>query len=189
MSLCLKFTIVFIKNSNLVAVFRNLSKTFDTVSVDNLLNKLHLVGVRDSARQWFRSYLTNRKHYVIVNNKVSNTRSVTIGVSQGSILGPSLFLIYINDIRQTCNLLECVQYANDTTLYLSGNNLDSVCQTINSQLQLIDHWLQLNKLSQNITKTHYMLFTRSNLTTHIISMRKVTLERVDRTIFLANIVD
>ena len=155
------------ESSNLIAVFLDLLKAFDTVSIDILLNKLDHIGARGSAKQWVRSYLTNRTQYVNVNNKVSNTGSVTLGVPQGSILDPFIFLIYINDMRQSCYLLECVHYADDTTLYLSGNILDSVFQTKNLQLQRIDHWLQLNKLSLNITETHYMLFTRSNLTTQI----------------------
>ena len=72
---------------------------------------------------------------------------------------------------------------------LSGNNLDSVCQTMNSQLKLIDYWLPLNKLSLNISKTHYMLFTRSNPTIQNISMRNVSFERLDQTKFLGVIVD
>ena len=92
-------------------------------------------------------------------------------------------------MRQFCTLLECDQYADVTTLYLSGNSLDSVCQTMKSQLQLIDHWLQLNKISLNIAITHYMLFTRSNLTTQVISMRIVSLESFDQTKFLGVIDD
>ena len=104
------------ENSNLFAVFLDLSKAFDIVSNGILLNKLDHIGVRGSVKQGSRSYLTNRTQYVIVNNKVSNTGSVTIGVPQSLILGPLLFLIYIIDMRHSCNLLECVQYADDTTL-------------------------------------------------------------------------
>ena len=159
------------------------------VNTDILLYKLYRIGVRGSVKPWFHSYLSTRTQYVIVNNKESNIGNVTLGVPQGSIIGPLLFLIYISDMKKSFSLLEGVQYADDTTSYLSGKKSNSLCQNMNSQLQLIDHWLQLKKLSLNISKTYCILLTRSNLNTQNVCIRYVKLRRVDQTKFLGIVVD
>ena len=126
------------RGSHLIAVFLDLSKAFDTVSMNILLNKMEHIGIRGIINSWFKSYLSFRTQSVCINNEMSVPGCLTIGVPQGSILGPLLFLIYINDMKRCCELLNCVQYADDTTLYISGSNLNLICNTMNAQLEEID---------------------------------------------------
>ena len=109
-----------------VGIFVNLSKAFDTVDHTILLKSLRSDGITGANLAWFRSYLTNRKQYICINNdNKTNEQKVTCGVQQGSILGPLLFLIYVNDLRSASNLLSAIMFADDTNLFFEHKDIMS----------------------------------------------------------------
>ncbi len=140
-----------------IATFLDLSKAFDTVSHNILLQKLNFYGIRGVANNWFRSYLESRTQYVQFNDIISNLKEVICGVPQGSILGPLLFLIYINDLSSSIKL-QVISFADDTTVYHSGPDLTKVMRTLNDEMAKLFRWLNANKLSLNLSKTKYMIF-------------------------------
>ena len=142
-----------------------MSKAFDTISHDILIHKLEHYGIRGICRDWFASYLTNRSQYTEINGHKSTYLNINTGVPQGSILGPILFLIYVNDINNSSNL-NILCFADDTTAYKSGPNIKDLISDVNIQLQLLYIWLSCNKLSLNINKTSYTIF-RPHSNTHI----------------------
>ena len=133
-------------------------KAFETVKHSILLDKLYHYGIRGNALQWFNSYLTNRYQYVKYNNTPSDMTKMTCGVPQGSILGPLLFLLYINDIASVSNIISSILFADYTTLFCSSKNLQELTAIVNNELGNIMQWLNANKLSVNIDKTNSMLF-------------------------------
>ena len=141
-----------------VCILIDFRKAFDTVEHSILLDKLYHYGIRGNALQWFNSYLTNRYQYVKYNNTPSDMKKITCGVPQGSILGPLLFLLYINDIASVSNILSSILFADDTTLFCSSKNLQELTAIVNNELGNIMQWLNANKLSLNIDKTNFMLF-------------------------------
>lgn len=178
------------KGNYLISVLLDFSKAFDTVDHEILLNKLTKLGIRDFSLQWIRSYLFNRKQYVSINGSDSPLLPITVGVPQGSILGPLLFLIYINDMSKCSNVLSFVHFADDTTVFVEGNNLEDLHLVMNRELEKVDAWLCANKLSLNINKTSFMIHgNRSKATNSILSIRNVNLTRVNQAKFLGVIVD
>ena len=140
-----------------LAVFLDLSKAFDTISHTILLRKLEYYGIRGVCNAWFMNHLTNRKQYTEIHGTKSTLLDITTGVPQGSILGPILFLLYVNDMY-TCTTLKRLCFADDTTAYLSGPKTTDVINNVNIQLKCLFDWLCCNKLSLNVTKTYYSFF-------------------------------
>ena len=146
-----------------IGVFLDLKKAFDTVSHDILLKKLHAYGIRGNALKLLKSYLTDRKQYVIYDGLRSDTKPVQCGVPQGSILGPLLFIITMNDIGNVSDFLYSILYADDTCVLLNGKNYLNLVKLLNSELDKLSIWLNANKLSLNVKKSFYMVFHRAKL--------------------------
>ena len=136
----------------------DLSKAFDTLNHQILLSKLEHYGIQGVALQWIDSYLSNRLQFVQFNQSRSSDQIMRCGVPQGSVLGPLLFLIYINDLPNATNLTETVLFADDTSIFYSHSNITHLIATLNNELNNINIWMKANKLSVNIEKTNYIVF-------------------------------
>ena len=154
------------KRKNPIVVYMDLSKAFDTLDHKILISKLQYYGIQGVALNWFKNYLEDRKQYVEVNGHKSSLLPLNTGVPQGSILGPLLFLIYMNDIPNSSNYFNFLLFADDTSLksFLDTKlrlPLNQISNTINIELQKVHDWLAVNKLSLNVKKTKFMLFHTS----------------------------
>ena len=138
-----------------------MKKAFDTVDHKILIDKLFKYGIRGNILNWFKSYLTNRKQYVNWQDTNSEIEPVSCGVPQGSILGPLLCILYVNDLPKVSNKFVSILFADDTTIHLEGNNIHSIVTSLNYELDKLVIWLNANKLSINVSKTHYMVFHRA----------------------------
>jgi hypothetical protein len=141
-----------------VGIFLDLKKAFDVCSHQILLQKLEKgFGIRGSALQWFRNYLGGREQVVDVNGSLSQPRDINISVLQGSILGPILFLCYINDLPSVTNL-DTFLFADDTSGLKAGNNLPELIEHCNVELQKMANWFRANKMCVNTSKTKFIVF-------------------------------
>ena len=143
-------------------MFIDLQKAFDTVDHEILLYKLNHYGIRGITNSWFRSYLTNREQFVFVEGCESSKRFVNHGVPQGSVLGPLLFLIYINDLPNILKHSKANLFADDTGLLSHDSSLKQLETKVNSDLVNLSNWLKANKISLNEGKTEVILFRSRN---------------------------
>ena len=138
-------------------VMLDLKKAFDTVNHAILMEKLPKYGLNVHVVNWFQSYLSDRSHITSVNGSRSNEHKSICGIPQGSILGPLMFILYINDLPKCVANVKVSMYADDTALYYSSKDVNDIVNKINNDLENVDNWLAKNKLSLNVDKTHFML--------------------------------
>ena len=175
-------------------IYIDLSKAFDTIDHTILLHKLQHYGFNGSSLALMENYLTNRQQYVNFQNTNSSLLNITTGVPQGSILGPLLFIIYINDIPNSSKLLNFISYADDTTLFVSLNynhdnstdNFSPNSSILNNEIKLVSDWLSLNKLSLNTSKTKCMTFhsKKKTINSPILKIENTAIEHVQNFQFL-----
>ena len=149
-------------NKYAVGVFVDLQKAFDTVDHNILLAKLNHYGIRGKCNQWFKSYLNERKQYVSINGSESTVKVMKCGVPQGSVLGPLLFLLYINDLHLCVKFSTSRHFADDTNLLFINSSLKQMKKQVNIDLKLLSSWLRANKISLNVDKTELLLFRCPN---------------------------
>ena len=148
-----------------------------------MFKKLSFYGIRGIALTWFKSYLTNRKQYVQYLNCKFETKTLLNGVPQGSVLGPLLFILYINDMPNILQHAKSVIFADDTTIYVTGNDIENLYIDMNAQLSQATDWFRANKLSVNGTKTNFMLFTNKNVQNNhsTLSINNINISQVNQT--------
>ena len=142
-----------------LGIFVDLRKAFATIDHGILLKKIEYMGARRISLKLVASYLSNRKQYVSFLSEHSSYADVVCGVPQGSILGPLLFILYINDICNISNYFTFTLFADDTTIVSAHNNIDILFSQANIELSKLYNWFCLNKLSLNMDKTSYILFS------------------------------
>jgi hypothetical protein len=176
------------QNQHTIGIFLDLAKAFDTVNHSILLSKLYHYGIRGIAHDWFKNYLNNRHQFVYLNSTKSSKLPITCGVPQGSILGPLLFLLYINDLSTISKGLSFIMFADDTNLFISGTNLSDLAAIANTELASVSTWFSANLLSLNIKKTNYILFGNKKQPDISISISNEKISRVYQTTFLGVII-
>ena len=143
-----------------IAIFCDLKKAFDTCNHEILLSKLKKYAIDGCELEWFRSYLTNRKQFVTIFNYSSPLLDISLGVPQGSILGPLLFILYINDLPLSSKLLALL-FADDTTLVYTHDDIKTLVEIVNTEFRKVCEFFRINRMVLHPDKTKFMLFSRT----------------------------
>ena len=147
-------------NKHSLGVYLDTRKAFDSVNHSILVKKLSKYGMRGKCAELIQDYLTGRTQKVKINETVSKPKHVTCGIPQGSVLGPLLFIIYINDLNSLSENLKIITFADDTSLFLSDMHYENLESVMNKELQSVKTWFDSNKLKLNIEKTCFQIFTK-----------------------------
>ena len=149
------------KKQHTISIFCDLKKAFDTCNHKILISKLEKYGIKNIELTWFKSYLENRKQFVSIKEKCSPLLDITLGVPQGSILGPLLFLLYINDLPLASKLLTLL-FADDTTLLFSHDDINVLIEEVNKEFKKVCEFFRTNRLVLHPDKTKFIIFSCSN---------------------------
>ena len=163
------------ESKHVIGTFINLSKAFDTIDHNTLLSKLNNYGIRGTPHNLIKSYLSNRKQYVKIGDEESEKLVVKYGVPQGSVLGPLLFLLYINDLKHAINgkaSFEIILYADDTNIFVACESLESAKLATNAILSEINTYMVCNLLHINIDKSCFMYFPPNRKFLHTSEVRR-----------------
>ena len=183
-----KVTSAMDKSQSTIGVFIDQKKkAFDTVDHNILLSKLQCYGLRGLALEWIKSDLSNRRQYVCYNNINSEFKEIKCGVPQGSVLGPLLCILYINDMCNVSKLLHIILFADDAKIVYSASNIDDITNVVNNELKQLGLWFRANKLSLNLNKTNFIMF--NNKKTTYIALNGTNIEQVTHTKFLGVTID
>ena len=178
------------KKQYTVGLFIDLKKAFDTIDHVKLLEKMCKYGVRGVAHSWLCSYLSNRWQYVSLDKTDSELLKVKCGVPQGSVLGPKLFILYLNDLCMVSKSLNSILFADDTNFFCSGINLNEIVTTVENEMKQVKKWFDVNKLSLNASKTKYMIFANREISNEVkLRIEDTEIERVLEMKFLGVIID
>ena len=139
-------------------VLIDLQKAFDTVDHNIFLSKLYHYGVKGTPHQWFKTYLTGRQQCTTINHQKSSLSNIKYGVPQGSVLGPLLFLLFINDLNKAVAHCKVHHFADDTNFLYASHSLKNLNKTVNFDLSNLVQWLRANKISLNFNKTKIVVF-------------------------------
>ena len=174
-----------------INIYIDLSKAFDTLDHNILISKLQHYGIKGTALQLLLSYLSTRKQFVQYSDILSQKTDILMGVPQGSILGPLLFIIYINDMVHSSELFKFIKFADDTTLITNLKNEDTRNESLNTELANFHNWLKANKLSLNVNKTKAMVFhmPQKRIQLPLLKIAGTDIEFVDNFNFLGIIIN
>lgn len=178
------------RKKHVIGLFIDLQKAFDTIDHEILVNKMEKYGIRGLSQNWIQSYLEDRQQFVHINQHKSSFKNILCGVPQGSILGPTLFSLYINDISKISNQIKFILFADDTNILCSGEDLQKLILDITHEMQTLMNWFNVNKLSLNLKKTKLMCFgyQKIDIPVHIM-INNTNIERVQQNVFLGVIID
>ena len=154
------------------------------------MKKLYHYGLRGISQKWIQSYLSQRKQFVEYDEVKSSCKYIICGIPQGSILGPKLFILYINDICNVSTLLKYVLFADDTNLLYEHENYETLCMNVNNELSKLNEWFSINKLSLNVKKTNFMVFGNKHINETLkIRINNEDIVKVSETKFLGIYID
>ena len=180
------------RNETTLGIFLDLSNTFDTINHEILCQKLQHYGIRDTALAWIKSYLDDRTQFVQFGSHRSYPRKISCGVSQGIIIGPLLFIIYINDLPNVSSLTQSLLFADYTSIFCSHKDANHLVSIVNNELAKITIWLKVNKLSLNLTKTNFMIFHPRQKKVNVnvrLTLENTVTKQVKQTKFLGVLID
>ena len=182
------------KGKIVCGIFADLSKAFDTVDHKILLEKLNHYGIRGNAHSLIKDYLQNRKQYVQIGDIKSRLLPINCGVPQGSVLGPLMFLIYVNDIAIKCPHGMIRLFADDTNIFIEHTDINSLMGNAKEIIEYLNLWFKTNKLTLNINKTNFIIFTTQKKREQIdipntLQIENVVINRISHTKYLGLIID
>ena len=192
----LDFTGNILENLNLghctISIFLDMSKAFDSIKHETLFKKLEYYGIRGNVLKWFKSYLSDRFIKVKYNTTLSEKYKISYGTPQGSVLGPLMYIILANDLVKCLKFCSCTTFADDTTIFASGNNLKYLFKKVNADLKRLGEWFASNSLTLNVDKSKFIIFKpkRKVITNNaILQLGGKNIERVKSIKFLGVIID
>ena len=155
-----------------------------------MFNKLERLGYRGAMNSWFDSYLSDHQMFVQINDSKSDIKTINIGLPQGAVSSPYLFSLYGKVMHRSSDKLKFIHFADDTTVHLSGSNLNQLCEDLRTELSKVHEWMKANRLSLNVEKTSFMLYTYKTINQDlIVNLNGRPIEQVKTTKFLGVNID